>query len=257
MIVEADRRAGGRHLALSACSPAAASGCARERDDGRACRARSMADGHGRDPGAQRGRRHRRDHRLAAAPGLCRARSRSSWWTTTAATAPPTSRAGRRRSRRGRAAADHRRPAAAARLDRQAMGGQAGRRRGASGAQPPDYLLCPMPTSSTRPTCLRALVARAAARGLVLTSLMVKLRCESFAERSLIPAFIFFFQMLYPFAWVNQPRRARPPPQPAAACWSRRRAAGRGRHRRDPQRADRRLRARASCSRRRARSGSA
>jgi hopene-associated glycosyltransferase HpnB len=41
----------------------------------------------------------------------------------------------------------------------------------------------------------------------VLSSLMVKLRCESFAERTLIPAFVFFFQMLYPFAWVNQPNR--------------------------------------------------
>ena len=38
------------------------------------------------------------------------------------------------------------------------------------------------------------------ASGLVLTSLMVKLRCESFAERANIPAFIFFFQMLYPFS---------------------------------------------------------
>jgi hopene-associated glycosyltransferase HpnB len=32
---------------------------------------------------------------------------------------------------------------------------------------------------------------------------MAKLHCESFAERALIPAFVFFFQMLYPFAWVN------------------------------------------------------
>ncbi len=51
---------------------------------------------------------------------------------------------------------------------------------------------------------IRRLVARAEARGLVLTSLMAKLRCESFAERALIPAFVFFFQMLYPFAWVNR-----------------------------------------------------
>ena len=36
---------------------------------------------------------------------------------------------------------------------------------------------------------------------------MVKLRCESAAERWLVPAFVFFFQMLYPFAWVNDPRR--------------------------------------------------
>ena len=34
---------------------------------------------------------------------------------------------------------------------------------------------------------------------------MVKLRCESAAERWLVPAFVFFFQMLYPFAWVNDP----------------------------------------------------
>ena len=33
---------------------------------------------------------------------------------------------------------------------------------------------------------------------------MVKLRCQSWAERALIPAFIFFFQMLYPFAWVGR-----------------------------------------------------
>jgi hopene-associated glycosyltransferase HpnB len=38
--------------------------------------------------------------------------------------------------------------------------------------------------------------------------MMAKLRCESFAERALIPAFIFFFQMLYPFSWVNDRRRA-------------------------------------------------
>jgi hopene-associated glycosyltransferase HpnB len=55
---------------------------------------------------------------------------------------------------------------------------------------------------------LRRLVARAQVRSYVLTSLMVKLRCKSLAERMFIPAFIFFFQMLYPFAWANDPRRA-------------------------------------------------
>ena len=34
---------------------------------------------------------------------------------------------------------------------------------------------------------------------------MVKLRCESFWEKLLIPAFIFFFQKLYPFSLVNNP----------------------------------------------------
>ena len=50
---------------------------------------------------------------------------------------------------------------------------------------------------------LTRLVTRALEEGLVLSSLMAKLRCESLAERALIPAFILFFQMLYPFAWVG------------------------------------------------------
>jgi hopene-associated glycosyltransferase HpnB len=54
---------------------------------------------------------------------------------------------------------------------------------------------------------LAHLVARAEAGALDLTSLMVRLRCDSFAERFMIPAFVFFFQMLYPFAWVNDPTR--------------------------------------------------
>ena len=55
------------------------------------------------------------------------------------------------------------------------------------------------------PDNLQALVARAEAGGLVLTSLMAKLHCATFAERFLIPAFVFFFQMVYPFARVNRP----------------------------------------------------
>jgi hopene-associated glycosyltransferase HpnB len=55
------------------------------------------------------------------------------------------------------------------------------------------------------PNCLRELVARAVAEDLVLNSLMAKLRCDSLAERALVPAFVLFFQMLYPFARVNNP----------------------------------------------------
>jgi hopene-associated glycosyltransferase HpnB len=69
---------------------------------------------------------------------------------------------------------------------------------------PPRYLLLTDADIAYDNGVLRRLVARAEARGLVLTSLMVKLRCESLAERALIPAFVFFFQMLYPFAWVNR-----------------------------------------------------
>ena len=68
----------------------------------------------------------------------------------------------------------------------------------------PEYLLLTDADIAYAPDTLRSLVAHARARGLVLTSLMAKLRCESFAERALIPAFIFFFQMLYPFGWVNR-----------------------------------------------------
>jgi len=68
----------------------------------------------------------------------------------------------------------------------------------------PDYLLLTDADIEYERGVLRDLVRRAEARGLVLVSLMAKLRCRSLAERTLIPAFIFFFQMLYPFAWVNR-----------------------------------------------------
>ncbi|MFQ5958325.1 MAG: glycosyltransferase, partial [Alphaproteobacteria bacterium] len=57
------------------------------------------------------------------------------------------------------------------------------------------------------PAALRALVAKAEAERLGLVSLMARLRCEGGWERLLIPAFVFFFQKLYPFPWVNDPRR--------------------------------------------------
>ena len=70
--------------------------------------------------------------------------------------------------------------------------------------EPADYLLFTDADIVCAPDALRRLVARAQADGLVLTSLMAKLRCETLAERALIPAFVFFFQMLYPFNWVNR-----------------------------------------------------
>ena len=53
---------------------------------------------------------------------------------------------------------------------------------------------------------LSLLVAKAEKDQLDLVSLMVKLHCQSFWEKLLIPAFIFFFQKLYPFPLVNNPR---------------------------------------------------
>ena len=52
---------------------------------------------------------------------------------------------------------------------------------------------------------LRRLVAKAEANRLDMTSLMVKLEAQTFWERLLIPAFVFFFQKLYPFPLVNDP----------------------------------------------------
>ena len=74
--------------------------------------------------------------------------------------------------------------------------------------QPPDYLLLTDADIVHAPDSVSRLVAHAEAKHLVLTSLMVKLHCESFAERAAIPAFIFFFQMLYPFSSVNRPQSA-------------------------------------------------
>jgi hopene-associated glycosyltransferase HpnB len=72
---------------------------------------------------------------------------------------------------------------------------------------PPDYLLLTDADIVYTPQALKALTMRARRGGYVLTSLMAKLRCTTLAERFFIPAFIFFFQMLYPFAWANDPRR--------------------------------------------------
>lgn len=69
----------------------------------------------------------------------------------------------------------------------------------------PDYLLLTDADIDYPPDAVARLVARAKASRTVLTSLMVKLNCESLPERALIPAFVYFFQMLYPFAWVNRP----------------------------------------------------
>ena len=57
------------------------------------------------------------------------------------------------------------------------------------------------------PDTLRNLVTRAVGEGRVLVSTMARLHCSSFAERALIPAFVYFFAMLFPFGRVNAPGR--------------------------------------------------
>ncbi|CAB3747793.1 glycosyltransferase [Paraburkholderia solisilvae] len=71
---------------------------------------------------------------------------------------------------------------------------------------PADYLLLTDADIGHPPEAVTQLVARADAEQRDLVSLMVRLRCDSFWEKALIPAFVFFFAKLYPFAWVNNPR---------------------------------------------------
>jgi hopene-associated glycosyltransferase HpnB len=77
----------------------------------------------------------------------------------------------------------------------------------AAAALEPDYLLFSDADIEHEPTSVASLVARAEADGRDLVSRMVKLSAVTFAERLLIPAFVFFFFMLYPPAWVADPRR--------------------------------------------------
>lgn len=70
---------------------------------------------------------------------------------------------------------------------------------------PPDYFLLTDADIEHDSANLRSLVAKATIEDFDLVSLMVLLRCQSFWERLLIPAFVFFFQKLYPFRWVNDP----------------------------------------------------
>jgi hopene-associated glycosyltransferase HpnB len=74
------------------------------------------------------------------------------------------------------------------------------RHAGAAGAT--DYFLLTDADIGHAPDNVRALVARAEQEKRVLVSLMAELSCTTWAERFLIPAFVFFFQMLYPFDWV-------------------------------------------------------
>ncbi len=72
-----------------------------------------------------------------------------------------------------------------------------------AGDPPPKYLLLTDADIAHAPDNLRRLVARAEAGNLALTSLMARLSCANAAERLLIPAFVYFFAMVYPFAKVN------------------------------------------------------
>jgi hopene-associated glycosyltransferase HpnB len=69
------------------------------------------------------------------------------------------------------------------------------------GAAPEYYLLTDADIEHVSPDMLASLLSQAE-RGFDLVSIMAHLRCESPGEQLLIPAFVFFFFMLYPPRWI-------------------------------------------------------
>jgi hopene-associated glycosyltransferase HpnB len=71
----------------------------------------------------------------------------------------------------------------------------------------PEYLLLTDADILHSPDGLSTLLAEALEDGgYDLVSWMVTLHCESLAERALIPAFVFFFFLLYPPSWIRSAR---------------------------------------------------
>lgn len=70
----------------------------------------------------------------------------------------------------------------------------------------PDFLLLTDADVAHAPGALSSLVALAESGRRDLISYMVRLHCASAAEKLLIPAFVYFFFLLYPPRWVRDPR---------------------------------------------------
>ena len=71
----------------------------------------------------------------------------------------------------------------------------------------PQFLLLTDADIRHSPDSIATLVGIADRGGYDLASFMVKLHCRSLPEKLLIPAFVFFFFMLYPPEWIRNPRR--------------------------------------------------
>ena len=76
---------------------------------------------------------------------------------------------------------------------------------GIAAAGTPEYLWLTDADIEHRPGTLTRLVSIAKGEDRRLVSFMARLHCEGWAEAALVPAFIWFFMMLYPFNWVNRP----------------------------------------------------
>ena len=70
----------------------------------------------------------------------------------------------------------------------------------------PDFFLLTDADIEHAPESVATLVAIAREGPYDLASFMVRLHCETFAERALLPAFVFFFLKLYPPRWIANPR---------------------------------------------------
>ncbi|MEF8850672.1 MAG: glycosyltransferase [Candidatus Bipolaricaulota bacterium] len=57
------------------------------------------------------------------------------------------------------------------------------------------------------PETLKTLTHKLEQEGLNLASIMADLRTENFWEKLLIPNFVYYFSMIYPFSWVNDPEK--------------------------------------------------
>jgi hopene-associated glycosyltransferase HpnB len=77
-----------------------------------------------------------------------------------------------------------------------------------AGKTAPDFFLFTDADIEHAPDSLATLVSIAQTGPYDLASFMVKLHCQSLAEKLLIPAFVYFFFKLYPPAWISNPRRS-------------------------------------------------
>ena len=96
-------------------------------------------------------------------------------------------------------------------------------KQGSDHAGAPEFLWFTDADIAHSPDNLSRLVARAQSGNKVLVSLMARLSCRTAAEHFLIPAFVFFFDMLFPFGAVNDP--ARPIAAAAGGCMLARKSA--------------------------------
>jgi hopene-associated glycosyltransferase HpnB len=75
---------------------------------------------------------------------------------------------------------------------------------GIAAAGPAEFLLLTDADIVHAPDSLTRLVRLAQARGLDLVSQMARLHARTAWERLMVPAFVYFFAMLYPMRWVNR-----------------------------------------------------